>query len=131
MSLVLIFIVAILVTCSTVDKSKLLIFKSELPYFVEYNFLTFTDQNGKEYYILSNAWNEDSISSNKLEKLEINKSYRLNLVEMEKGKILKTITRKPVSFYADDDTMITKEDTLVGTVYTSPDLYDHFIIKNR
>ncbi len=114
--------------CNTLDKSvtdKVMNLKylSDVGGYLEYDFFCFSDSNDSLYYLIS----ADSSSSRNYcicDSLTPNKYYKIQLTTVPKGLYLKSTIRGSyqTSTHLDNDNQITSDDTLVGTVYQSPNI---------
>ncbi len=120
-----ILLIVVLMSCANNKSIKQgLIYQYDLPAFSHFNFLLFKNQNDSLIFIISDEVSNKFSEDLKLDSLIENKLYLLELIPIETGLYLKSSVRSshPVSYYVGDSTIITKQDTLVGTVYKSPNI---------
>lgn len=119
----ILFLAVTLMNCSTnngIEESLTFIDNNIM--FLDYELLLFKNHKDSLFFVLSPQLKP---ASNRFygDSLVKNKKYLVKLNIVKKGIILKSIIRGHASTAYDfNDVIITKNDTLVGTVYTSPNI---------
>ena len=123
----------VLIGCTSINNNNKIQLRyiCNVPVYYDYNLLEFIDNKDSSIYIISyNDTNTITKSSNMDSLIEGN-YYELELIAVPKGLYMKSIIRGswPFSFRDNNGCYITHNDTLVGTVYQSPDIIEKFYIK--
>ena len=107
-----------------------LIYLHDTPLLSSMELLVFKDKNDSIIFILSQKKDSDTTMHEGFEKLEENNNYVLKLLPIEKGKVLKSIIRgHPNSFISENNKVIIFNDTLIGDVYSSPNIIGKYFKK--
>jgi len=116
--------------CSTINETTKIKLKYifNTPILFDYNFLRFMDEKGCLYFVISEPTELDSVDILSLDSLISDEIYELELIPVKKNSYLKSIVRQGPSSFSVDTIQITRNDTLVGDVYTSPNII-HFYYK--
>jgi hypothetical protein len=123
--------ILILSGCTFFNSQKIeLIYIHETPILSDFEFLTFKDKNDSLIFIISQNNFSDSTIYLNFEKLKENNKYLIELIPIEKGKVIKTIIRRgPSSFITENNKLIISNDTLIGEVYSSPNIIGQYYKK--
>lgn len=123
--------IILLISCSFFYNKKIeLTYIHDIPILSDMEFLAFKDKNDSLIFIISqNNYSDTTIYLN-LETLKENNKYLIELSPVEKGKVLKSIIRgHPISFTSENDRLIIINDTLIGEMFSSPNIIGKYYKK--
>jgi len=119
--------------CTSISNSNRIKLKyvHNIPIYLYYNLLNFKDNKDSLVYVISQSDTIEIMKTSSMDSLVEGNFYELELVTVDKGLYMISIMSGgfPFSFRDHNNRNITINDTLVGTVYQSPNIIGMYYIK--